>query len=55
MVAGYHLIWTVYGYWLPNDPRGSTSHNIRVELIKALGDIYFGRKLNQPSSASPSW
>jgi REP element-mobilizing transposase RayT len=34
MVAGYHLIWTVYGYWLPNDPRGSTSREIRVELLQ---------------------
>jgi hypothetical protein len=25
MIAGYHLIWTAYGWWLPNDPRGSTS------------------------------
>lgn len=50
MVAGYHLIWTVYGYWLPNDPRGSTSLEIRVEVLKSLGDIHYGRKLVQPSS-----
>lgn len=51
MVAGYHLIWTVYGYWLPNDPRGSTSHEIRVEALKVLGDIHYGRKRVQPTSA----
>jgi REP element-mobilizing transposase RayT len=50
MVAGYHLIWTVYGYWLPNDPRGSTSEEIRVEPIEALGEIHYGRKPVQPSS-----
>src|SRR5438105_4144385 len=50
MVAGYHLIWTVYGYWLPNDPRGSTSLEVRVEPIKSLGDIHQGRKAIQPSS-----
>jgi REP element-mobilizing transposase RayT len=50
MVAGYHLIWTVYGYWLPNDPRGSTSKEIRVEPIQTLGDIHYGRKAVQPSS-----
>ncbi len=50
MVAGYHLIWTVYGYWLPNDPRGSTSLEVRVEALKPLGDIHYGRKLVQPSS-----
>jgi REP element-mobilizing transposase RayT len=25
MVHGYHLIWGTYGFWLPNDPRGSWS------------------------------
>ena len=50
MVAGYHLIWTVYGYWLPNDPRGSTSAEVRVEPIQALGEIHHGRKAVQPSS-----
>ena len=50
MVAGYHLIWTVYGYWLPNDPRGSTSKEVRVEPIEALGEHHYGRKENQPSS-----
>ncbi len=51
MVAGYHLIWTVYGYWLPNDPRGSTSKDVRVEPIQELGEIHYGRKAMQPSSA----
>jgi REP element-mobilizing transposase RayT len=50
MVAGYHLIWTVYGYWLPNDPRGSTSTEVRVEPIETLGEIHHGRKAVQPSS-----
>ena len=25
MVHGYHVIFTAYGFWLPNDPRGSWS------------------------------
>src|SRR5258708_3902457 len=50
MVIGHHLIWTVYGYWLPNDPRGSTSHEIRVARIAELGEIHYGRKRIQPSS-----
>ena len=25
MVLGYHAIFTAYGFWLPNDPRGSWS------------------------------
>jgi REP-associated tyrosine transposase len=50
MVIGYHLIWTAYGWWLPNDPRGSSSHEIRVERIAKLGPLHFERKQKQPSS-----
>jgi REP element-mobilizing transposase RayT len=25
MIAGYHVIFGAYGFWLPNDPRGSWS------------------------------
>ena len=49
MVIAHHLIWTVYGWWLPNDPRGSSSHEIRVEPIAALGPLHHGRKVVQPS------
>jgi REP element-mobilizing transposase RayT len=48
MVVGYHLIWTLYGWWLPNDPRGSSSHEIRVERIADLGELHHGRKRVQP-------
>jgi REP element-mobilizing transposase RayT len=51
MVVGSHLIWTVYGWWLPNDPRGSSSHEIRVERIADLGELHYGRKRIQPSRA----
>ncbi|MCI0380344.1 MAG: hypothetical protein L0215_22395 [Gemmataceae bacterium] len=50
MVAGFHLVWTAYGYWLPNDPRGSWSQEIRVERIADLGEIHYGRKVVQPSA-----
>lgn len=49
MVAGFHLIWTAYGWWLPNDPRGSSSHEIRVEKIAELGELHHGRKAVQPA------
>jgi len=49
MVAAYHLIWTAYGCWLPNDPRGSSSHDLRVDKLIPLGDVHFGRRAIQPS------
>ena len=51
MVAAYHLVWTIYGAWLPNDPRGSGSTEIRSSFLQDLGEIHFGRKKIQPSSA----
>lgn len=48
-VAAHHLIWTIYGYWLPNDPRGSMSQEIRADVLKELGEIHYGRKRVQPA------
>ena len=50
MVAGFHLIWTAYGWWLPNDPRGSSSYEFREATIAELGKLHHGRKAVQPSS-----
>jgi REP element-mobilizing transposase RayT len=50
LVIGYHLVWTAYGHWLPNDPRGSGSKVIRSDLLAQLGEIHYGRKKVQPSS-----
>ena len=51
MIIAHHLMWTAYGWWLPNDPRGSTSHTIRCDLIAELGELHQGRKRVQPASA----
>jgi len=50
MVIGYHIMWTAYGCWLPNDPRGSSSQSLRVEDLSSLGEIHPGRKKIQPPS-----
>ncbi len=50
IVIAYHLIWTAYGWWLPNDPRGSTSKAIASDVIAALGELHFGRRIIQPAS-----
>ncbi len=34
-VVGFHFIFTAYGFWLPNDPRGSWSSCIRqLDLLQ---------------------
>jgi REP element-mobilizing transposase RayT len=50
IVIAYHLIWTGYGWWLPNDPRGSNSHCIRCDVLKDLGELHHKRKRPQPAS-----
>jgi REP element-mobilizing transposase RayT len=50
MVIAHHLIWTAYGYWLPNDPRGSMSKAIACDVITELGELHYGRKKVQPSA-----
>jgi REP element-mobilizing transposase RayT len=47
-VIAYHLIWTNYGTWLPNDPRGSGSKVASTSVIAELGDVHLGRKKLQP-------
>jgi REP element-mobilizing transposase RayT len=49
LVIAHHLIWTAYGWWLPNDPRGSGSREIRSDILVELGPQHFGRKRVQPS------
>jgi hypothetical protein len=34
MVHGYHVIFSAYGFWLPNDPRGSWSFVASWELFR---------------------
>jgi len=48
MVIGYHAIFTTYGTWLPNDPRGSYSREIYKRELAELGDIKYGRQCPQP-------
>jgi hypothetical protein len=48
MVIGYHAIFTTYGTWLPNDPRGSYSKEIYNGELAALGAIKYGRQYPQP-------
>lgn len=48
VVQGAHLIFTGYGHWFPNDPRGSGSTEIRKADLRDVSKIHFGRKRKQP-------
>lgn len=37
MIHGYHAIWGTYGFWLPNDPRGSWSDFVHSWELFQLG------------------
>ena len=48
MIIAYHAIFTTYGTWLPNDPRGSYSKSIYKAELAELGRIQYGRQHPQP-------
>jgi REP element-mobilizing transposase RayT len=52
IIIAHHLIWTGYGWWLPNDPRGSMSRSIACDIITELGELHYGRKRVQPASST---
>ncbi len=37
MVIGYHVIIGAYGFWLPNDPRGSWSTEVWARHLRRFG------------------
>jgi len=36
-IVAYHVIWGAYGFWLPNDPRGSWSTKVWANHLKPFG------------------
>ena len=38
MIIAYHITFGAYGFWLPNDPRGSWSEEVWAEHLRAFGD-----------------
>ncbi|MEX0774507.1 MAG: hypothetical protein WD042_02210 [Phycisphaeraceae bacterium] len=37
LILGFHFIFSAYGFWLPNDPRGSWSATIRAFNLLRFG------------------
>ena len=48
MIIGFHLIWTTYGHWFPNDPRGSWSDEVWQPGIGELAELDNHRKVTRP-------
>ena len=48
MFIAYHVIFTTYGTWLPNDPRGSYSKDIYTKQLQSLATVRYGRQNPQP-------
>lgn len=44
MIIAYHAIFTTYGTWLPNDPRGSYSKEIYNNQLRMSAKIKYGRQ-----------
>ena len=38
MIRGYHVIFGSYGFWLPNDPRGSWSEFVAAWELRRFGE-----------------
>ena len=49
MIIGFHLVWTSYGHWFPNDPRGSWSAEVWKPMLQVLGDVDEWRNRIKPS------
>lgn len=47
-VLAHHLVWTNYGTWLGNDPRGSGSNEVYTPRLALLGNVHRGRRKVQP-------
>ena len=52
MITAYHAIFTTYGTWLPNDPRGSYSKEIYNSRLLMLGQIKYGKQKPSPQKDS---
>lgn len=52
MILAYHAVFSTYGTWLPNDPRGSYSKQIYSEALAELGPIRYGRQSPQPGRSA---
>ncbi len=50
MIIGFHITWTTYGHWFPNDPRGSWSDEVWSPALREIRALDEGRKVTRPRS-----
>jgi REP element-mobilizing transposase RayT len=50
-VIAYHIIFGAYGFWLPNDPRGSMSRYVLAPRLQAFG---LPHPVREDTSLSPA-
>jgi REP element-mobilizing transposase RayT len=48
MMIGFHLTWTTYGHWFPNDPRGSWSEEVWKPGLMDVRELDERRKVTRP-------
>ncbi|NLS97752.1 MAG: hypothetical protein GXX96_36895 [Planctomycetaceae bacterium] len=53
MIHGYHVILPAYGFWLPNDPRGSWSDMVRKWELVRFGTTTRSRERRSLEELSP--
>lgn len=51
MIIAYHITFTTYGTWLPNDPRGSFSKQIFNQKLADIAPIKYGKQSDVPPKA----
>lgn len=54
MIHGYHVILPCYGFWLPNDPRGSWSDVVRKWELLKFGESTCSIERRELSELSPA-
>lgn len=50
MILGFHLTWTTYGHWFPNDPRGSWSNEVWNPLLSHVRILDVEHQVTEPRS-----
>src|SRR5438132_764879 len=54
-VIAYHVIMTYYGFWLPNDPRGSGSRNVWADHLKPFGEATYFNSQHSRAHVPHDW